>query len=119
MKTDDNGMTPLYTASNIGHLEIAKFLITNKADFDYKNNNDKSPLDVALNDETKEFILKEMRWSRRRSLLLTYPHNDHETNKEHKLKPLGKIITATTNDTIPSSGDYVLYQLKMTIARFL
>ena len=118
-EANNDGDTPLHRASNNGHLEIAKFLITNKADFDHKNNNDKSPLDVALNDETKEFILKEMLWSRRRSLILTCPHDDHETNEEHQLKPLGEIITTKRNNTNPCSGDSVLYQLKMKITRFL
>ena len=118
-QANNDGWTPLHRASFRGHLEIIKFLITNKANFDYKKDDGKSPIDVALNDETKEFLLKEIRWFCRRSLILIRPHNDHETNEEHKLKPLGEIITATRNAANPCGGDGVLYQLKMKITRFL
>ena len=50
--------------------------------------------------------------------MLTRPHSDHKTNKEHKIKPLGEIITSTANND-PSSQDDVLYQLKLKIAAFL
>ena len=59
-----------------------------------KNKNGKTPLDVAKAHEIKQYIINHP-WYRRRQLLLTRPHDDHETNKEHKLKPLSEIITAT------------------------
>ena len=96
-----------------------KFLIAYGANYDFKNTDGKTPVDVASNDETKTFILIEIRWSRRRSLILTRPHDDFETNEEHQLTPLGNIITAIKSDDDPSSEDSVLYQLKMKIASFL
>ena len=59
-------------------------------------------------------------WYRRRSLLVTRPHTDHDTNEEHQLTPLAEIITATrgsAND--PSSQDNLLFQMKIKIASFL
>ena len=89
------------------------------ANYEYMNKDGETPVDVANNDETKTFILIEIRWSRRRSLILTRPYDDHETNKEHQLTPLGNIITAIKSNNDPSSQDSVLYQLKMKVASFL
>ena len=111
--------TPLHGASYNSHLEIVKVLIAYGANYDYKNKYGKTPVDVANNDITKTFILKEIRWSRRRSLILTKPYDDHETNEEHQLTPLGNIITAIKSNNDPSSQDGVLYQLKMKISSFL
>ena len=112
------GYTPLHIASSNGRLQIIKRLIAYGADYDHRHPDGTTPLDVARNDETKAFILKEIRWSRRRPLLLTRPHIDHETNKKHKLKPLGDIITATKGDDSSNQND-VLFQIKIKIASFL
>ena len=92
-------------------------LIANKANFFYSNNEGKTPLDVATTNAIRQCIINHP-WYRRRPLLLTRPHVDHETNKKHKLKPLGEIITATKGDDSGSQDD-VLFQIKMKIALFL
>ena len=63
--------------------------------------------------------LKDILWSRYRSFMLTRPHDDHETNPEHALNPLGNILTAMKIKDNPSSEDCILYQLKMKVASFL
>ena len=78
-----------------------------------------TPLDVAKTYAIKQLIINHP-WYRRRSLLVTRPHADHETNKEHQLSSLGEIITATPGSASdPSSQDNVLFQIKMKIASFL
>ena len=113
----NNGETPLYRASDEGHLEIVMLLIANKANFFYINNEGKTPLDVASTNAIRQCIINHP-WYRRRPLLLTRPHVDHETNKKHKLKPLGDIITATKGDDSSNQND-VLFQIKIKIASFL
>ena len=81
------------------------------------NNEGKTPLDVASTNEIRQCIINHP-WYRRRPLLLTRPHVDHETNKKHKLKPLGDIITATKGDDSSNQND-VLFQIKIKIASFL
>ena len=63
-------------------------------------------------------MLENFLWYRRRSLILTRPHDDHETNEEHELGHLSELITATKTDD-PNGSDCLLYLLKMKIARFL
>ena len=116
-KADNNGETPLWTAIHNGELEIVKVLIANKANFFYMNNEGKTPLDVASTNAIRQCIMNHP-WYRRRPLLLTRPHDDHETNKKHKLKPLGDIITATKGDDSSNQND-VLFQIKIKIASFL
>ena len=111
------GYTSLHIASCNGQLEIVKVLIAHKTNFLYKNDEGITPLDIAQTDEIKQFIMNHP-WYRRQPLLVTRPHSDHKTNKEHKLKPLGEIITATKASD-PSSEDYVLFQIKMKVASFL
>ncbi len=82
------------------------------------NNIGKLSHEVAKTDEIREFIWQHHPWYRRKPLVLTRPHSDHETNKEHKLTALGNIITATL-DSAPDSHDDVLFQLKMKVAEFL
>ena len=116
-KADNGGWTPLSIASYNGHLEIVKMLLANKANFFYMNNEGKTPLDVASTNEIRECIMNHP-WYRRRPLLLTRPHDDHETNEEHDVTSLGAIITAK-GIADSSSEDSVLYQLKMKVASFL
>ena len=66
-----------------------------------------------------DVISYEIRWSRRRLLILTRRYDDHQTIEEHQLTPLGIIITAIKSNNDPSSQDSVLYQLKMKIPSFL
>ena len=77
------------------------------------NHKGDTPLDVAETDEIYEFILQYHLWQRRRPLILTRPHDDHESNKAHKLKALGNIVTAT------SSGNVELFDIKRIIVSFL
>ena len=116
-KCDNDGSTPLSIASLEGHLEIVKVLIANKSNFFYMNNKGKTPLDVARKKGIRQCIMNHP-WYRRRPLLLTRPHDDHETNEEHDVTSLGAIITAKCIAD-PSSEDSVLYQLKMKVALFL
>ena len=116
-KANNNGWTPLYSASWNGQLEIVKVLIANKANFFYMNNEGKTPLDVARTNAIRQCIINHP-WYRRRPLLLTRPHDDHETNEEHDVTSLGAIITAK-GIADASSEDSVLYQLKMKVALFL
>ena len=74
--------------------ETVKVLIANNANFLYKNKNSKTPLDIAKTDKIKQYVINHP-WYRRRSLLVTRPYDDYETNKEHQLSSLGHIITAT------------------------
>ena len=113
----DKGFTPLYIASEKGHLEIFKTLVANKANFLYKNKRGLTPLDVAKTDEMKQFIMNHP-WYRRRPLLVTRPHDDHETNEEHQLTPLGQIVTVNKGDN-PNSQDNLLFQIKIKVASFL
>ena len=118
-KANYYGRTPLHVASELGHLEIVKVLIANKADFLYKNNNGQTPLDIAKTYEIKQYIMKHP-WYRRRSLIVIRPHTDYETNNEHQLTPLGEIMTGTTGSgSDPNSHDSILFQLKIKIASFL
>ena len=109
---------PLHYASRYGYLELVKVLILAKADVCIENNDGNLTHEVAKTDEIREFIWQHHPWYRRKPLVLTRPHPDHETNKEHQLSSLGHIITATS-DNVPSSHDDVLFQLKMKVAEFL
>ena len=117
---DDKGRSALHLACENGHLETVKVLITHNANFLYKNDSDagKTALDVAKTQEIIDFIHKEIFWSRRRPMIVTRPHDDHDTNEIHKLKPLGELITAIKSDN-PNSEDDVLFQIKIKIASFL
>ena len=117
-KTDNYGGTPLHWASGLGRFEVVKALILAKADVRIKNKYGELPHEVAKTDEIREFIWQHHLWYRRKPLILTRPHPDLETNKEHELTALGNIMTATSDST-PDSHDDILYQLKMKIAEFL
>ena len=116
-KANADGRTPLCRASDEGHLEIVMLLIANKANFIHINNEGKTPLDLAKTNEIRECIMNHP-WYRRRPLLLTRPHNDHETNEEHDVTSLGDIITATKGDDSSNQNDG-LFQIKIKIASFL
>ena len=83
------------------------------------NDDGNTPVDVAKTDEIRQFIHQHHRWQRRRPLILTRPHDDHESNKAHKLKALGNIVTATSSGNEPSSHDDILFQIKLKVASFL
>ena len=68
-------------------------MIANKANFLYTNNNDTTSLDAAATDDIKQFIMKHPGY-RRRPIIVTRPHSDHETNKNHQLTSSGEIMTA-------------------------
>ena len=110
------GNTPLHVACQCkkGRLAIVKMLIANGANYNYRNNEGKTPIDVA----TIGINLKDILWSRYRSFMLTRPHDDHETNEEHQLTPLGQIVTVNKGDN-PNSQDNLLIQIKIKVASFL
>ena len=112
-KTNNYGETPLHYASRNGHLDIVMSLIRAKADVRIMNNYGESPLDVAQTDEIRQYIHEHHPWQRRRPLILTRPHDDHETNKAHKLTALDNIVTAT------SSGNVELFDIKRITVSFL
>ena len=59
----------MYTASQSGHLEVVNVLIDNKANFFCKDENGKTPLDVAKTTEIKEMIMNHP-WYRRGPFIL-------------------------------------------------
>ena len=100
-KGSENG-TPLHmacTGVHSNYFEIVKILVANKANFLKRNGHGFSPLEIASlqhNPNIKEFLINHP-WYRRRNLIIMRPYDDHETNKEHKLLALGKILTATSS----------------------
>ena len=118
-KTTNDGDTPLHYASTRGHFEVVISLIRANADVHIMNHNEELPVDEAGNDEIRQYIHQRHRWQRRRPLILTRPHDDHESNKAHKLKALGNIVTATSSGNEPSSHDDILFQIKLKVASFL
>ena len=65
-------------ASENGHLEVVEVLIAHEANFLYKDNTGQTPLDIAMTDDIKQFIMNHP-WYRRRPLIVTRPHADHKT----------------------------------------
>ena len=118
-KTNVDGNTPLHDASRNGHLEVVKALIRAKADVRIENDQGQAPVDIARTNEIRQYIHEHHPWQRRRPLILTRPHDDHESNKAHKLKALGNIVTATSSSNEPSSHDDILFQIKLKVASFL
>ena len=100
-KARSDGHSPLHGASYTGHLDIVKFLIANSGNFLYKNKKGETPIDIAKTNKIKKLMINHP-WNRIRPLLLTSPHPDHKTNKQHQLKPLGLIITARSTSTSTS-----------------
>ena len=110
--------TALFLASENGHLEIVKILIKNGADstyisnvYDDHENPNPNPILNGINGRHTPisiasikghyniviYLIKEHKYQRRKHLILTRPHADHNYNKYHKLTPLGEIITAVSN----------------------
>lgn len=124
---------PLVTAYKFMNYSAIRTLILNGASYDCICNDSIEILDLSLhgryeyNEEIilnrikklKEFVRKEINWSRRKLLVLNRPYNDYETNNHHSLSALGNIITAEPDDNDPSSRDNILYQLKIKLARFI
>lgn len=48
--------------------------------------------------ETIKILENHQKWMRIKLLYLMKPYNDHETNKSHRLKPLGKLLTNQVED---------------------
>ena len=112
-KTNIDGNTPLHEASRIGRFEVVKALIRAKADVRIENCQGNAPVDVASTNEIRQYIHEHHPWQRRRPLILTRPHDDHATNKAHKLTALGNIVTATRSDKVE------LFDIKRIIVSFL
>ena len=53
---DDNGMTPLHIACQIGHKSLAEFLLANKADVDHEDRKRHTPLNHAVRNDHKELV---------------------------------------------------------------
>ena len=53
---DDDGMTPLHIACQIGHKSLAKFLLANKADVDHEDRKGHTPLNYAVGNGHKELF---------------------------------------------------------------
>tara|TARA_A100001015_G_C15015666_1_gene725381 strand:+ start:42 stop:1628 length:1587 start_codon:yes stop_codon:yes gene_type:complete len=124
---------PLVTAYKFMNYKAIRALILNGANYDCICNDSIKILDRPLNGryeynekkilyrikKLKEFVRKEINWSRRKLLVLNRPYNDYETNNDHSLSALGNIITAEPDDNDPNSRDNILYQLKIKLARFI
>jgi len=132
---------PLVTAYKFMNYSAIRTLILNGASYDCICNDSIKILDRPLHGryeyweekilnrikKLKEFVKKEINWSRRKLLVLNRPYDDHlccEANhilikeRSHSLKPLGRIITAKT-DNDPSSCDDILFQLKIRLSKFI
>ena len=139
---------PLVTAYKFMNYKAIRTLILNGANYNCICNDSIKVLDRPLhgryeyNEEKildrikklKEFVKKEINWSRRKLLVLNRPYDDHLSSKKdckicytiqtqrsrrsHSLKPLGRIITAKT-DNDPSSCDNILFQLKIRLSKFI
>ena len=53
------GFTPLHVASILGKLEVVKFLLENSSDANERDEFGHTPLDVAKNEEIKQFLIKQ------------------------------------------------------------
>ena len=54
--SDIEGMTPLHLASNMGHLEICKFLCKYVQNKNTKDNDGRTPLDLAISEENWDVV---------------------------------------------------------------
>ena len=111
-QANDDGVIPLHAASHYGHLNVVKTLVKARANFLYKDNYGETPLDVAQTDEIKHYIINHP-WYRRRPLIVMRPHDDHTTNKIHRMTRLGWIVTAKEGE------DAELFDLRREVASFL
>ena len=54
--SDIEGMTPLHLASKMGHLEICKFLCKYVQNKNTKDNDGRTPLDLAISEENWDVV---------------------------------------------------------------
>ena len=87
-------------------------VIEARANFLYNNNYGDTPLDEAKTDDIKHYIINHP-WYRRRPLIVMRPHEDHKTNKKHRMTRLGWIVTAK------EGNDPELFDLRRVVASFL
>ena len=67
---------------------------------------------VVKTDEIKQYIINHP-WYRRRPIIVMRPHEDHTTNKKHRMTRLGWIVTAKEGE------DAELFDLRREVASFL
>ena len=112
---DNNGNTSLHRAAKKGHLFVVMTLIAAKANFFLKNNEGKTPLDLAKNKKIKQYIINHP-WYRRRPLVMIRPYTDHRSNQKHRMTALAWILTAKVKG---QGTDVLLFDLKRVVASFL
>ena len=109
------GETSLHCACYASHLDVVMALIDAKANLFLKDIDGDTPLDYAKTDEIRQYIINNP-WYRRRKLIVMRPHNDHLSNKNHRMTSLGWLVTAKeTGD----GEDVELFHLKRVVASFL
>ena len=121
------GITPIAISAFYGQLEVVKLLVKAHAKIlveeDKKSKKDNNPLKMARvgklalqtgeQDKVVEYLMLELKWLRLRPLLLMRPHEDHETNKKHRMTMIGCLVTAQ------ESIDTELFYLKTIVASYL
>ena len=114
-KADQYGITPLHFACRHGHSDVVMTLIDAKANLFLKDIAGNTPLDEAKTDEIRQYIINNP-WYRRRKLIVMRPHNDHLSNKNHRMTSLGWLVTAKEKG---DGEDVELFHLKREVASFL
>ena len=71
------GNTSLILASLNGHIDIVRVLLEHHADPNIQNNNGKTAIDVARNSDIKLVIEKQIRWNRRKGLMIMLTENGY------------------------------------------
>ena len=114
-KVAHNSYTSLHAACFYGHLDVVMTLIDAKANLFLKDIDGDTPLDKAKTDEIRQYIINNP-WYRRRKLIVMRPHNDHLSNKNHRMTSLGWLVTAKEKG---DGEDVELFHLKREVASFI
>ena len=115
-QADNHGYTPLHATSFNGQVEVVKALIVARADLHHVNDYDDTALSLAIikgHDDILHFLENEINWLRLRPLLLMRPHEDHATNRAHRMTMIGFVVTAK------EGKDDELFDLKRLVASYI
>jgi ankyrin repeat protein len=72
-----DGDTSLIWASQKGRIYIVRLLLEHNADPNIRNNDGQTAIDVARNSDFKVFIEKQVRWNRRKGLMIMLTENGY------------------------------------------